>query len=176
MSDPGTPVTIRRAAVTDAPALAEFGRRTFHETFAPDNDPADMAVYLAEAFAPEKQAAQLAAPGRTCLLAEMDGALAGYACTMDGAAHPDAGGAHPVELERFYVDRLWHGRGVAGPLMAAVMQHARAVGGDVLWLGVWERNARAIAYYRKQGFERVSAQTFRLGADVQTDDVMCRAL
>lgn len=176
MSDPGPPVTIRRAAVTDAPALAEFGRRTFHETFAPDNDPADMAVYLDEAFAPAKQAAQLAAPGRTCLLAEVDGVLAGYACLMDGAAHLDAGGAHPVELERFYVDRLWHGRGVAVPLMAAVVQRARAVGGDVLWLGVWERNARAIAYYRKQGFERVGAQTFRLGADVQTDDVMCRTL
>ncbi len=176
MSHPGTSITIRRAVVTDAPALAEFGRRTFHDTFAPDNDPADMAAYLAEAFAPEKQAAQLAAPGRTCLFAEVDGALVGYACLMDGAQHRDAGGAHPVELERFYVDRRWHGRGVAAPLMMAVVQYARAVGADVLWLGVWERNARAIAYYRKQGFERVGAQTFHLGADVQTDDVMRRAL
>jgi ribosomal protein S18 acetylase RimI-like enzyme len=60
--------------------------------------------------------------------------------------------------------------------MDSVVRTASALGGDVLWLGVWERNARAIAFYRKQGFERVGAKTFRLGADVQTDDVMARAL
>ena len=57
-------------------------------------------------------------------------------------------------------------------LMAAVREVALEWGGDALWLGVWERNPKAIRFYEKQGFERVGAQTFTLGADVQRDAVM----
>jgi ribosomal protein S18 acetylase RimI-like enzyme len=102
--------------------------------------------------------------------------LAGMAYVIDRSPNDVVSGNHLVELQRFYVDTPWHGRGVAHALMEAVIGTSKALGGDVLWLGVWERNARAIAFYRKQGFERVGAKTFRLGADVQTDDVMCRAL
>lgn len=169
-------VAIRRGTVADAAALTEFGRRTFSDTFAADNDPADMATYLADAFAPDKQAAELAMPACTCLLAECDGVLAGMAYVIDGSVNDVVRGHHLVELQRFYVDTPWHGRGVAHALMDAVVHTSQELGGDVLWLGVWERNARAIAFYRKQGFERVGAKTFRLGADVQTDDVMARAV
>ena len=169
-------VRLRIGTEADAAALTEFGRRTFHETFAADNDPADMAAYLADAFTPEKQAAELAQPECSCLLAEVDGVLAGMAYVIDRSPNDVVSGNHLVELQRFYVDTPWHGRGVAHALMEAVIGTSKALGGDVLWLGVWERNARAIAFYRKQGFERVGAKTFRLGADVQTDDVMCRAL
>jgi ribosomal protein S18 acetylase RimI-like enzyme len=77
---------------------------------------------------------------------------------------------------RFYVDRPWFGRGVAPALMAACAAEARRRGGDVLWLGVWERNARAIAFYEKCGFRRVGIQPFQLGSDRQTDYVMARPL
>ena len=176
MSAAPFPVAVRIATVADAAAVSDFGRRTFSDTFAADNDPADMAAYLAEAFAPAKQAAELANPECTCLLAECDGVIAGMAFVIDGSANDVVHGHHLVELQRFYVDTPWHGRGVAHALMDSVVRTASALGGDVLWLGVWERNARAIAFYRKQGFERVGAKTFRLGADVQTDDVMARAL
>ena len=176
MSATPLPVAVRIATVADAVAVSDFGRRTFSDTFAADNDPADMAAYLAEAFAPAKQAAELANPACTCLLAECDGVIAGMAFVIDGSPNDVVHGHHLVELQRFYVDTPWHGRGVAHALMDSVVRTASALGGDVLWLGVWERNARAIAYYRKQGFERVGAQTFHLGADVQTDDVMRRAL
>lgn len=176
MSAPGAGLHIRRATLADVGPLSAFAHRVFHDTFAPDNDPADMAAYLAEAFSPGKQEAELAHPQRTCLLAEQDGVFVGYAAILDGAAHPSVPGGHPVELERFYVDHAWHGRGIAGALMTAVIDTATRGGGDVLWLGVWERNARAIRFYRKWGFERVGAQTFRLGTDLQQDDVMRRVL
>lgn len=167
---------IRRGADADAARLTEFGRRTFHETFAADNDPADMAAYLAEAFTPSVQEAELTRPECTCLVAEVDGVLAGYAYLLDRSPHDEVPASHPVELQRFYVDRSWHGKGVGAALMREIVDTATALGGDALWLGVWEHNARALAFYRKQGFERVGAQTFRLGADVQTDDVMRRTL
>lgn len=176
MSAAGAGLHIRRASLADVGPLSAFARRAFHDTFAPDNDPADMAAYLADAFSPAKQGAELAHPQRTCLLAELDGALVGYAAILDAAGHPSVPARHPVELERFYVDQAWHGRGIAGALMTAVIDAATHGGGDALWLGVWERNTRAIRFYRTRGFERVGAQTFRLGADLQQDDVMRRAL
>ena len=45
-----------------------------------------------------------------------------------------------------------------------------------LWLGVWEHNLRAIAFYRKCGFVQCGAQPFLLGTDLQTDWDMNRTL
>ena len=82
----------------------------------------------------------------------------------------------PVELQRFYLDHAWHGRGMAPQLMAACIDAARARGASSLWLGVWERNARAIRFYQKHGFVDIGSQVFRLGTDLQTDRVMSRSV
>ncbi|MBV9496282.1 MAG: GNAT family N-acetyltransferase [Acidobacteria bacterium] len=81
-------------------------------------------------------------------------------------------GARPVELARFYVDRGFHGRGIAQQLMEAVRNAARNLGGETLWLGVWEHNPRAIRFYEKCGFEDVGSHGFFVGSDLQTDRVM----
>ena len=79
-----------------------------------------------------------------------------------------------MEIQRFYVDHAWHGQGVARQLMAACVATARARGGATVWLGVWERNARAIRFYTKHGFTDVGTHDFLLGSDRQTDRVMSR--
>ena len=145
----------------------------FHETFAPDNDPMDMHAYLSDAFTPDKQAAEIADPSRVCLIAEVGDAMAGYAMLRVDADDPTVPGDQPVELQRFYVDHAWHGRGVASRLMASCLHAAQERGGVTLWLGVWERNARAIRFYTKQGFTDIGSQEFRLGSDLQTDRGNC---
>jgi diamine N-acetyltransferase len=177
MSTPASPsAAIRRAHPGDAAALSVFARRVFEDTFSADNDPADMAAYLDSAFSPERQSQEIAHVSRVVLLAESAGELVAYASVCNAVPNACAGGMHPVELERFYVDRAWHGRGIAARLMQEVLTQATAWGGDVLWLGVWERNPRAIQFYRKQGFNDVGAATFRLGSDIQNDRVMARQL
>ena len=56
--------------------------------------------------------------------------------------------------------------------MGAVFDAARSAGDGHLWLGVWERNARAIRFYAKAGFVDVGSHDFVLGTDRQTDRVM----
>ncbi|HEU4628767.1 MAG TPA: GNAT family N-acetyltransferase [Gemmatimonadaceae bacterium] len=170
------PATIRPATPDDAATLSAFARDCFHDAFAADNRAEDMAAYLAATFSPERQAAEIADAATTVLLAHVDGALAGYALLATGAAPPAITGPAPIELRRFYVARPWHGRGVADRLMDAVLDTARARGAATLWLGVWERNPRAIAYYRKRGFVDVGSWAFVLGSDRQTDRVMTRAI
>jgi ribosomal protein S18 acetylase RimI-like enzyme len=85
-------------------------------------------------------------------------------------------GPHPIELWRFYLDAKWHGRGLAQELMTRVLESATELGAETLWLGVWERNPRAIAFYTKVGYIDVGAHTFVVGNDAQTDRILTRAI
>lgn len=170
-------VRIRRATVVDAEALTRFGARTFSETFAADNTAEDLRLHLESAWRPELQRAEILDGTLDTLLAcDVHDALAGFAQVR--AAQPPAGitAEKPVELKRFYVDRPWQGRGVARQLMDAVETQTRARDARELWLGVWERNERAQAFYRKCGFRKVGTQIFVVGTDPQTDHVMLKEL
>jgi ribosomal protein S18 acetylase RimI-like enzyme len=164
--------SIRTATSKDAEALAELGTRTFRETFAKDNTPEDMALYLAEHFGGGLQRAELEDNAVVFLLLEAEGHPAGYVKLRKGSAN--GRGRRPLEVCRFYVDKKWHGKGAAKRLMEAIDAMAVREGHDDVWLAVWEHNARAIRFYEKHGFQRVGEQPFRLGADVQTDWLMAR--
>ena len=169
-------VTIRRGTVGDAALLSELGARTFSETFAADNTPEDLAAYVAASFNLAQQTAELNDPASTFLIAEVDGHAAGYAKLHDGKPEQGVEGARPVELVRLYVSREWLGRGVGEQLMRACLDRAREAKHETIWLGVWERNARAQAFYRKWNFRVIGDHEFRLGADIQRDILMERAL
>ena len=167
-------ITIRPTVPEDAGPLAALAARTFQETFGAANDPADMALHLASAYGLAQQSRELADPAMATLVAEADGRLAGFAQLREGAAPGCVAGAAPIELLRFYVDAPWQGRGLAQALMDAVRRSAADRGRRTLWLGVWERNERAQAFYRKCGFRKVGTQVFVVGTDPQTDHVMLR--
>lgn len=168
--------SIRKGTVADAPLLADLAARTFIDTFARYNDPADMTAHVARSYGVAQQAAELADSDRVTLIGETAGQAMAYAQVRRGTAPPCVAGPSPVEVQRFYVERGWHGRGAARQLMAAVFATARSWGAETLWLGVWERNARAIAFYTKCGFVDVGSQEFLLGDDRQTDRVYVRPL
>jgi diamine N-acetyltransferase len=169
--------TIRRAEATDAARVAAFARRTFLETFGHDNSVEDMSLYLESAYSPDKQAAELSSPDILTLLAEQDAAIIAFAMLRRNGPMPACVTVpDPVELWRFYVDRPWHGRGVAPALMDAALDAAGALGGRSIWLGVWEQNARAIAFYTKHAFVDVGTHEFMVGTDRQTDHVLVRRL
>lgn len=170
---------VRRATIADAAPLSELGATTFRDTFAADNTPEDIARYLAETFTPEQQATELADPASIVLVAEHraladDVELVGYVHLVAGVPPAAVQGPRPLELKRLYVARAWHGQGVAQSLMDAAVDAARAQGAGTLWLGVWERNPRAVAFYAKYGFTRVGEHTFMLGADAQIDWLLAR--
>jgi len=175
-------IRVRRADAADAVGLSEFAERIFRETFEAGNDPADLAAYLAEAFGADRQRAEIAEPDAIVLLAEdITGSnsvppLAGYSHLTTGEAPDSVPGPDPLELKRFYIDRAWQGTGLAQMLMRATIEAAIPSGARTLWLGVWEHNPRAIAFYRKFAFVECGTHDFMLGRDRQTDLIMMRPL
>lgn len=149
----------------------------FRAAFGAENRAEDLALHLAQSYSPSLQRAELLHPDIRTLVAEAADELAGCAQVRRGAAVPPCvPGPGPVELWRFYLDPSWIGRGIAMPLMEAALDAARDLGGRRCWLSVWERNPRAIAFYRKAGFSEAGTTVFHVGNDPQTDRVMVRAL
>ena len=167
-------VSFRLAVPADAARLAEFGARTFEDAFGADNTPENMLLYLGRAYGVAQQTAELDDPSMSTIVAESDGRLAAFAQLRAGPAPESVPGGAAIELLRFYVDRPWHGLGLARTLMAAVDREAARRGAVVLWLSVWEHNERAKAFYRKCGFADVGSKAFVLGTDRQRDRVMAR--
>ena len=186
MTEPGhDPFTIRHATPDDAGRLALAAARFFAQTFGPENRPEDMAAYLADTFTIDRQAADIRDPDSTIWLAEVRQSsappasaaeLIGYVQLRQRAGASAVTAQQPAEIARLYVDKAWLGRGVGAALVETCLNAAQASGADVAWLGVWERNARAIRFYEKYGFRRVGTQQFQLGSDLQTDLVMARPL
>ena len=169
-------LTIRRAVTADAASLAEFAERVFRETFEADNELINVDIYMAAAYGATQQEAEIADPSFLTLLAEVDGTMAGFAQLRDGMVPPCVEGVRPIELLRFYVDPALHGHGIAQAMLENVYAEARKRGAHTLWLGVWERNERAKAFYCKCGFVDVGSHIFVLGTDPQTDRLMVREL
>jgi ribosomal protein S18 acetylase RimI-like enzyme len=173
---PSTELQFRRGVAGDAPALAEFAARTFAETFGADNDEACLQAHLAKAYGIAQQSAELGDPDVATVIAARGDALVAYAQVRHAAPPECVTQAGAVELHRFYVDRPAHGLGIAQRLMEQACTAAREFGATHLWLGVWERNPRAIAFYRKTGFADVGTHAFDVGGDLQTDRVMLAPL
>jgi ribosomal protein S18 acetylase RimI-like enzyme len=173
-------VTIRRARCGDAAKLAELAARTFHDTFASSNDSRLMAEHMARSYGPSIQMAELLDTNIRTLLAETACEALAYTQIRPQSEllRPPAcvGDPEACEIWRFYVDQRWHGQGVAQRLMGAAIDEVRAEGAKTVWLGVWEHNPRAIAFYRKCGFALVGDHEFMFADERQTDLVMSRTL
>lgn len=170
------PIHIRYATTTDAALLADLGAKTFRETFEADNTPENMAAYLESAFSTNTLTTELIDPASCFLIAHSGNTAVGYVKLRSGETPPEIGDPSAIELQRIYVLRDWLGHKVGASLMQASLKEAAAKGHATIWLGVWQQNPRAIAFYQKWGFEKVSTHIFQLGDDPQTDWVMRRSI
>src|SRR6185312_16983756 len=148
-----------------------FAARVFIETFGDKNDPDDLRAHVEGTYNVERFSTELRDADTATWLIERDDAPIAYLQACRKRVPPCVDGANPVEIYRFYVDRTAHGTGVARTLMATAFAQAREWGADVVWLGVWEHNPRAMAFYRKFGFADVGSIDFFVGPDRQTDRV-----
>ncbi len=168
---------IRKCTEADLEILRSIGIETFTDTFAPQNTPENMAAYLAVAYAPQKLQTELTTPGVTFyLLLTEAGTPAGYLKLNAGNAQTEVLADDTLEVERIYIRQGFQKQGLGRYLLEFALDTARQSGKKHLWLGVWEHNQNARAFYRKLGFRQVGSHTFQLGADLQTDLLLIKNL
>ncbi len=156
--------------------LQQIGRQTFYETFSAVNTEENMNEYLREGFSIGKMRAELADENSEFYFVLLDGTVAGYLKLNSGQSQTELKDDNALEIERIYVLKEFQGKKVGQLLYDKALEVARRKGCAYVWLGVWEENARAISFYKKNGFVAFDKHIFRLGDDEQTDIMMKREL
>jgi ribosomal protein S18 acetylase RimI-like enzyme len=163
-------VYIRRTTLIDLPELHLISRQTFLETFSKANTEENMRMYLEEAFSLKKLTDELNSDNSEFYFAVLEDTIVGYVKINLGTSQTELMDAKALEIERIYVLRQYHRRNIGQLLYEKAIEIARRMDATYVWLGVWEENARAIKFYRKNGFVEFDKHIFRLGKDEQTDE------
>ena len=165
-------IHIRKVTKQDIDDLQRIGRETFEETFATENTPEDLQHYLDESFSREKLTTELLNPNSEFYFASCDATVIGYLKLNLGQAQTELKDSNALEIERIYVLKAYHGKQVGQLLYNNALQLAKDLKVHYIWLGVWEKNTRAIGFYTKNGFVAFDKHLFKLGTDEQTDILM----
>lgn len=165
-------IAIRYATAEDAPALAKLATDAFRDTHRSLDDPDEIEDYVASSFNLNVIASHIEDPSSIVLLAVSGDALIGYAHLKLSKALPCVSGAAPIELSRLYLAHAAIGKGLGARLMRAVHAEARRHNRKTVWLSVYDKNLRAVEFYRKCGFVEVGYKEFPFGGRVYLDPVL----
>ena len=169
-------IFLKKCTETDVDILRSLLTKTFSDTFAHLNTPENMELYLNQAFAREQILEELENQNSAFYLIYQDGSPAGCLKVNEAAAQTEIGDPHSLEIERIYVAKEFQGTGIGGRLMDEAVRLASEQKKEYIWLGVWEKNERAIRFYERKGFYRTGSHTFTVGNDEQTDYIMRKDL
>ncbi|MCP1386522.1 GNAT family N-acetyltransferase [Runella salmonicolor] len=172
MNEITTQFTIRPAQWSDAPALRDLMEKTFVDTYASYNTPANMQMYISTRFGLTQVQLELRDENVHYLIVEKQSKLIGFAKLVQNHSAEGLENKKALEIERIYLDKAYHGQQLGAQLMQACLEWGKESTTEVVWLGVWEHNPKAIRFYEKMGFERFGAHTFTLGTEVQNDFLM----
>ena len=163
---------IYRVDIKDLDKLQAISRQTFNESFSETNTPENMRIYLEENLSRQKLETELKNAESQFFFAVWNGNLVGYLKLNFGNAQTEGQENNAVEIERIYVLQEFQGRQFGQMLYEKALALARERKAVYLWLGVWEKNSRAINFYKKNGFQAFDRHFFRLGNDEQVDIMM----
>jgi ribosomal protein S18 acetylase RimI-like enzyme len=166
-------INIRIATKKDAPLIADLSRETFYNAFARYNTKADMDKFMNEVFTREKLMAEVDLTDNIFLLAYADNIASGYVRMCDKhIPETSMGTGNVIEIARIYTATSEIGRGIGAALMNKCISIAKQKERSHIWLGVWEKNDKAIRFYERFGFKKFGEHSFILGNDLQTDWLM----
>ncbi len=168
-------ITIRAATKDDAVLIADISRQTFYETFAADNTKENMDKFLNEQFTSTQLISELSKPDNYFFLAYANDEVAGYLKLRENK-QTLLKDKPSIEISRIYAIKKMIGKGIGKLLIEKSIDFAKQKQKQIIWLGVWEKNQRAIDFYNKWGFEKFGEQNFLLGTDLQTDLLMKKEL
>ena len=165
-------IEINKITQKDISELQNICIQTFRETFAEVNTTENIEKYVTESFAVDKLMKELSNPDTQFFFAKLEQQVIGYLKINFGQAQTELKGENSLEIERIYVLKAFHGKKVGQVLYEKALDVAKQTNANYIWLGVWEKNERALQFYKKNGFVEFDKHIFKLGADEQTDIMM----
>lgn len=163
---------LKKCSADDIDILVRLAAETFYETFRAVNTKEDMEKYIKEAFNRDKMLKELNDVNSAFMILYCDEEPAGYMKVNEAPSQSDINDSNSLEIERIYVMEKFQNRGMGKYLMDKAVSIAYERKKHYIWLGVWEKNEKALRFYGKNGFYKTGAHSFLLGEDKQTDYIM----
>ena len=156
-------ITIKKCTLEDLHKLQEISYETFNETFKDQNSPENMKAYLEGAFNLKQLEKELATISSQFFFVYFNDEVAGYLKVNTTDAQSEEMGDESLEIERIYVKNKFQKNGLGKYLFNEALEIAMELNKKKIWLGVWEKNENAIAFYKKMGFDQTGVHSFTYG-------------
>ena len=166
----------KKCTVNDFDTLRNISYLTFHDTFSESNTSSNLNAYMDKAFQIDKLKTELSNPHSTFYFLYTENEIAGYLKLNEWEAQTDINDLKSIEVERIYLLKDFQGKGLGKALMDNAVEVAKGFNKDYIWLGVWEKNEKAIAFYKRNGFYIIDQHSFFMGDEEQTDYLMRKDL
>ncbi len=163
---------IRSVESEEMETLQQLSISTFYETFGVGSNEEDTRKYIGEAFSVSQLTKEFQHPKSAFFFVEYEGEVAGYLKLNEDEAQTETNLTEGLEIQRIYIQEKFQGKGIGRFLMENSKKIAQQKRKTFVWLGVWEENVKAIAFYTKNGFEIFDEHIFMLGDDAQRDVLM----
>ncbi|MGE7366397.1 GNAT family N-acetyltransferase [Desemzia incerta] len=169
-------VEVKKCTVEEVQKLRGISIETFRDTFQDQNTEEDLYNYLEKAYNTEQLTSELLNQQSEFYFVFNGNDLAGYLKININEAQSETNGEDALEIERIYVLPQFKGKGLGKILIQQAVERAQFHQKTNIWLGVWEHNQAALAFYKKLGFVQTGAHSFFMGKDEQTDLILTKNL
>lgn len=169
-------INIKKCTLEDLHTLQEISYETFNETFKDQNSPENMIAYLERAFNLNQLEKELSNLSSQFFFIYFNKDVAGYLKVNTNDAQSEEMGEESLEVERIYIKKEFQKHGLGKDLLNKALEIAMEHDKKKIWLGVWEKNENAIAFYKKMGLDQTGAHSFYMGNEEQTDYIMVKTL
>ncbi|MBS4196647.1 GNAT family N-acetyltransferase [Lederbergia citri] len=169
-------ISIKKCMFEDLHTLQEISYETFNETFKDQNSPENMKAYLERAFNLKQLEKELSNSSSQFFFVYFNNEVAGYLKVNTDDTQSEIMGDESLEIERIYIRNTFKKQGIGKYLLNNAVEIAMKQNKKKVWLGVWEKNENAIAFYKKMGFVQTGAHSFYMGDEEQVDFIMIKSL
>jgi diamine N-acetyltransferase len=169
-------INIKKCTIDDTLKLQQISYETFNETFKNQNSPENMNAYLERAFNLKKLEKELSNISSQFFFVYFNNEVAGYLKVNTDDDQSEEMGDESLEIERIYIKNKFQKHGLGKYLLNKAMEIAMERNKKKIWLGVWEKNENAIAFYKRMGFVQTGAHSFYMGDEEQMDFIMTKTL
>lgn len=169
-------MNIIKCTLEDLQTLQEISIETFYDAFKDQNSPENMKAYLEKAFSLEQLEKELTSKFSQFLFVYFNNEVAGYLKINTNEAQTEKMGDESLEIERIYLKNRFQKHGLGKFLLNKAIEIATELNKKKIWLGVWEKNENAIAFYKRMGFVQAGSHSFIMGDEEQQDYIMTKVL
>lgn len=169
-------VKLKKCSHEDLKILQEISIETFNDTFKDQNSSEHMQAYLESAFNSEQLEKELSNMSSQFFFVYCQNEVAGYLKVNTNDAQSEEMGGESLEIERIYIKNKFQKHGLGKYLFNKAVEIALEDNKKKIWLGVWEKNENAIAFYKKMGFVQTGVHSFYMGDEEQIDFIMTKTI